>query len=167
MKRKRRGSLVVLCGLALFLTALCAGPASAQPTDINEIFVQKIADPANDTAFDFIITDASNNIVSLFTLTDPTSNSMPVIGLASGEYTVTEMVPPGWELTEIAVTPDDLGQFEIDLSNHQVRLNFREMQAPYLFETTFKNNLVPIPPTALLFASGLLGLWSIRKRIKA
>ena len=68
-------------------------------------------------SFDFSM---SGNAVTAFSLVDPQCRSFGDLGL--GTYTVTETVPPGWELSDIACSTNDDATFNTDLQNHSVQI---------------------------------------------
>jgi len=94
-------SVVILTALA-FLGFMALGPGQAvaqeEPCTVT---IEKVAIPANDFNFNFSI---SGDIVGELNLSDP-SNPSTFVGLGIEEtITITENVPPGWELVSIECT---------------------------------------------------------------
>lgn len=80
--------------------ALGTGRAGAQEQPCTAT-IQKVADPADDTTFNFSI---SGDIVGELNLSDPGDPST-FVGLGIDDtVTITENVPPGWELASIECT---------------------------------------------------------------
>ena len=68
------------------------------------ITVTKRADPATTTTFSFLFG------VTPFTLTDGGTRTFD--GLTAGTYSVTELVPDGWQLASASCTDEQLGEFD-------------------------------------------------------
>lgn len=107
---KNRISLFVATFLIVgFLSVTLIENANAQGSDpICVLNIEKVSIPADNTPFDFIITgDGSGQ----FSLSDP-GNPTTFIELDDPQtVTVTEELPPGWELDKIECTelPNDCG----------------------------------------------------------
>jgi uncharacterized repeat protein (TIGR01451 family) len=91
-------TLVGLVLIALSLTMM-AVRTSVQALDSPSITIVKETDPAGGTGFDF------TGDLGSFTLND--GGSQPFGSLSSGDYTVTETVPTGWDLTGVVCTGGD------------------------------------------------------------
>ena len=85
-------------------------------------------------------------------------------------YTIQELVPTGWELTN-AIVGNGLN-FEGRVCSGQtagdwcgMKVSFQGSSIPGQFE--FRNSPVPIPAAVWLFGSGLLGLVGMARRKKA
>ena len=87
--------LTMLVGAGSFVLGTSQAGAQEQPCTAT---IQKVADPADDTTFNFSI---SGDIVSELNLSDPGDPST-FVGLGIDDtITITENVPPGWTLASI------------------------------------------------------------------
>lgn len=62
----------------------------------------------------------SGDATTTFSLVDPQCRSFSEEVL--GPFTVTETVPPGWTLSDIACSTNNDATFSIDLQNHSVQI---------------------------------------------
>lgn len=159
----------VLCGLTLVIMAFSVGPANANEISyVYTINVVKMTEPVDDTQFGFTFGNDSS-IIEQFILTgDPSNNRKIFSNLNWGTYTITETaVPSEWELIAIQVDspPPPPGGVSVNLDEQQVSITIPRL--PLNIETTVTfRNVVPIPSTALLFGSGLIGLIGLKRRLR-
>jgi hypothetical protein len=90
----------------------------------NRIVVDKItAPPGSEQSFNFTL-EGPGNFHSEFSLTDEAS-PYTSIHLQPGEYTVTETVPTGWNVTDIA-PDDDNSEFDLGMATATINLEAGE-----------------------------------------
>lgn len=157
-------SLIISLVFAVFIENARAG--TGMPPCMLEI--EKVAIPADDTLFNFI---ATGDIIAEQTLSDP-SNPIFIGPLGVDQTaTITEELPPGWELQSIECTQgvencSQNGGFEPCLSiaiNEETNSIFVECLDIDTGSCTFTNTLVPdqVPTLSewgLITMAGILGL---------
>ena len=92
-------NLISIFILTIFMGVgfLAIGTVQSTAQDICTLTIEKVANPANDAEFDFEVTGVQEND---FTLSDP-SDPSETFGVEQGTITVTELLPPGWDLSGI------------------------------------------------------------------
>ena len=147
---------------------LITDQANAGVSFFCDIGITKVADPADDTPFDFT---APGGKPSNFTLMDP-SNDSRLIDIASSfgkVVNVTEDVPEGWSLDDI-VCDEPIGVNILDIPNGK---SFECLTDSGSANCTFFNSEVePIPTLSewgLIAMAGLLGIvgFMVMRRRKA
>jgi len=136
--------------------------------------IEKVAIPADDTPFDFIISGDLDDEVTLLDPDDPEVH----IDLDEGTVTVTEELPPGWELESIECEEQDNGCGDTPCLNITIDEESNSITAQCIDDDegscTFTNTFTPEPrevPTlsqwgliAMAGILGLVGFMIIRKR---
>jgi len=128
--------------------------ADAQACGVEVI---KNANPADNTPFDFTVVVLG--IPQPFILTDPDDNTISIgLGLNS---TITEDVPPGWELASIECRAREGDEALIDflISGSTVTINCSD--TTFSFGTCVFNNVIPTQNVPTLSQWGLITMASI------
>ena len=149
--------------------------ARAQNGDICEITIEKVADPGDDTPFNFSVTGDEN---FGFTLSDP-SDPTETFFIADGTVNITELVPPGWIVDGIECVdgqngcggpcltfselPNGQGVVATCLDNDAGSCTFTNFSKPRNIPTMSQWGMMAL---AVLFI--LVGIWAItRKKAEA
>ena len=112
--------------------------------DTGTVVIQKEADPADDTVFDF--TENIHGGGGLFTLSDPSDNIEQFDDVPTGSYTVNETAKAGWTLDSIVC--DDANSTG-DTNTGQATINLEKGE---VVTCVFSNSQLP-PPVADIYVS--------------
>ena len=153
--------IAMVVGFGFLTFGISQANAGTAPCSLG---IEKVAIPESTTQFDFSIT---GDIVVGFSLSDP---GEPTIGFGLGLgdiITVTEDVPPGWELESIECTEGQIGCGQVPCLNITIDEAANSITAECIDNDTgsctFTNvRVAPIVPTlsqwGLIAMAGVLGI---------